>query len=91
MNAAFFRNDNGGLELRRYATPADAAAVARARELIDLKRRIEAVAVSEVKVSAHPSGGFTHAVRMAGDSTARIFKGWFPSRSAAKSALERHA
>lgn len=31
--AALFRNDRGGLEIRHYATPAQAAAVAAGREL----------------------------------------------------------
>ena len=82
MNSALFRNDNGGLELRNYATP-DALAVARERDW----QEPLAPLVPEVIVSAHPAGGFTHARLVASAGTARIFQGWFPTRRAARAAL----
>jgi hypothetical protein len=77
-HTALFRNDNGGLELRRYATAADAAAVSQARVLAAEPVRM---------VARHPSGGWTHALRMRGEDTARVYVGWFPNQTTARRAL----
>lgn len=77
---ALVRNDLGGLEPRWFSTAADAAAVSQARELPE---------PPVVRLVAHhPSGGFTHALRMAGDSTARVYVGWYPTRGEALRSLK---
>lgn len=36
------------------------------------------------EIVAHPQGGFTVAVPIGGASSVRIFRGWWPSRRAAR-------
>lgn len=86
MNSALFRNDVGGLEVRRFGCAADARAASEAsgREWRE----------PEIEVRAHPQGGFTHAVRLAKYGTARIFAGnWatFGAAMRAKRAKEAGA
>jgi hypothetical protein len=73
--AALFRNDLGGIEVRRFESAADAAEVSKARELIE----------PAVIVAAHPQGGWTHARAVYG--TARIYQGWFSTKGAAARGL----
>jgi hypothetical protein len=75
VSAALFRNDRGGLEVRRYESPADAAAVAKDREWRE----------PAVVVASHPQGGWTHARAVHG--SVRIYVGWFPTKRAAARAL----
>lgn len=83
MNSALFRNDAGGLELRRYAAPSDARA---ASEASGREWREPAALVG---VARHPQGGFTLARRLYG--TARIYCGNWPTWAAAQRAAKRAA
>lgn len=76
-HSALVRADHGGLELRRFASAADAraASAASGREWSE----------PAVMVAVHPQGGWTHARRSLG--TVRIYVGNWPTRRAADRAL----
>lgn len=81
MNSALFRNDAGGLEVRRYASTANARA---AGEASGREWREPGALVG---VARHPQGGFTLARRFYG--TARIYCGNWPTWAAAQRAAKR--
>ena len=87
MIAALVRNDADGLEVRRFRDPVDAARVSSAREL-RAPADLAPAKLSRVEVRRHPSGGWTIAERLAGTATARVYRGWFPSKSAARRAAQ---
>jgi len=86
MSAALVRNDADGLEVRCFRNPADATRVSSAREW-RAPADLAPAKLSRVEVRRHPSGGWTLAEHLAGTATARVYRGWFPSKSAARAAL----
>lgn len=82
-HTALFRDDAGGLTVRRFASAADARAASEAsgRELAE--------PAPLVGVARHPQGGFTLARRLYG--TARIYAGNWPTWAAAQRAAKRAA